>query len=62
MLQQSTGCSNEAINHLSYLISYILETILHIHQEDKSNKLDMLRKIECEVLLLQDKRFHIFDS
>lgn len=45
MLQQSSGASKEQINKLAHLISHILEA-LEIKQEDQSDKLEMLRKIE----------------
>ena len=59
MLQQYTGCTMESINTLSNKITYILETILHMTHEDKSNKIEMLRKIESELCYLSEKREYI---
>ena len=60
MLHQYTGCTMENINMLSNKITYILEAILHMTHEDKSNKIEMLRKIESELCYLSEKRDYIF--
>ena len=48
MLQQLTGCSKEQINKLNNLISSILEKAM-IKQDDQSDKLEMLRKMESKL-------------
>ena len=56
MLQQYTGCSNDFITTFANKISFLLEHILNIGHEDKSNKIEMLRKVESEVWYLCEKR------
>ena len=58
-LKETTGCSMEQINTLSNKITYILEEVLKNFHEDKTNKIDMLRKIENELLYLSEKREYI---
>lgn len=53
-----TGCSKDQINKLSFLISNILEKI-GIKQEDQSDKLEMLRKIEQRLNYLSEARDYI---
>jgi hypothetical protein len=59
MLQQATGCSVEQINQLSGKIQFILENILELSHEDKSNKIEMLRKIESKLFYMAEKRDYI---
>lgn len=49
MLQQYTGCSIDLVHQLSNKIVHILEKVLGISHEDKSNRIEMLRKIEGEL-------------
>ncbi|CDW84021.1 UNKNOWN [Stylonychia lemnae] len=55
MLQQLTGCSKDQLGKLSSLISNLLEKV-GIKQEDQSNKLEMIRKIEQKLLYLTEAR------
>lgn len=59
MLQQYSGCSIELINTLASKITHILENVLHISHEDKTNKIEMLRKIESELWYFSEKRDYI---
>lgn len=59
MLQQYTGCSLDLINTLSAKVSHLLEGVLHMSHEDKSNKIEMLRKIEAELWYFLEKREYI---
>lgn len=47
------------INTLSNKITSILEDVLLIPQEDKTNKIEMLRKIENELSYFTEKRNYI---
>eukprot|EP00347_Sterkiella_histriomuscorum_P006295 403353317 len=58
MLQQMTLCSKEQINKLSSLISSVLEKV-GIKQEDQSDKLEMLRKIDHKLDYLVEAKEHI---
>jgi hypothetical protein len=59
MLQQYTGCSIDNINTLSNKITSILEDVLLMPHEDKTNKIEMLRKIENELSYFTEKRNYI---
>ncbi|CDW82053.1 UNKNOWN [Stylonychia lemnae] len=58
MLQQMTGCSKEQITKLSTLISQLLEKA-GIKQEDQSDKIEMLRKIDYKLEQLVEVREYI---
>lgn len=49
----------ELINTLAGKITHILENVLHISHEDKTNKIEMLRKIESELWYFSEKREYI---
>lgn len=59
MLQQFTGCHLDVIQTLSDKITHVLEDILGISHEDKSNKIEMLRKIEGELTYMCEKREYL---
>lgn len=59
MLQQATGCSVDLINTLSQKVQYILESVLELSHEDKTNKIEMLRKIESKLWFMAEKRDYI---
>lgn len=52
----------ELINTLSNKITHVLESILHINHEDKTNKIEMLRKVENELWNLMNKREYVVNK
>jgi hypothetical protein len=59
MLQQYTGCPMDLITTLSNKITFMLESVLKNTHEDKTNKIEMLRKIESELWYMSEKREYI---
>jgi hypothetical protein len=47
------------INHLADKVQFILEDILDLTHEDKTNKIEMLRKIESKLWYMAEKRDYI---
>eukprot|EP00347_Sterkiella_histriomuscorum_P005172 403357620 len=58
MLQSLTGCSKDNINKLNSLISIILEKA-GIKQDDQTDKIEMLRKIEQKLNYLAEAKDYI---
>ena len=59
LLQQHTQCTSDQITQLQRLIESILEGVLGVPHEDKTNRIEMLRKIENELRGMAEKREYI---
>ena len=58
MLQQLTGAPKDKLTKLSQIIGTILDKV-NIKQEDQSDKIDMLRKIEFQLNFLLEAKEYI---
>jgi len=59
MQAKGKPCTVADIQRISDLINHILSKVLGISHEDKSNRVDMLRKVENQLWHLAEKRDHI---